>query len=58
MSTSRLTLAALLALLMGCASATQQDAARRAWDARDADRARECRGAYLSGSCIGVGGGP
>jgi uncharacterized protein YceK len=58
MSTSRLALAVLLALLVGCASLAQQDAARQGWEARDAGRARACRGAYMSGSCISVGGGP
>jgi hypothetical protein len=56
-SMTRLILGLLVALLMGCASAAQRDAAREAWDAHDATRARECRGAAITGTCIG-GGGP
>jgi hypothetical protein len=55
-SMNRLILALLAALLMGCA-AGQRDAAREAWDAHDVQRARECRGAAITGTCIG-GGGP
>ena len=48
-------------ILPGCSiSPTQQDAIRRAWEARDAERARECervgRG-FVAGGCTG-GGGP
>jgi hypothetical protein len=42
---------------MGCVSAAQQEAARKAWEAHDVERARECGGAAMHGSCIG-GGGP
>jgi hypothetical protein len=53
----RLVLGILLALATGCVSPAQQEAARQAWDAHDRERARECRGASLNGSCLG-GGGP
>jgi hypothetical protein len=52
-----LTLGVLLATLTGCVSAAQREATREAWEAHDVDRARECRGAAMHGSCIG-GGGP
>ena len=47
--------------LPGCStSPAQQDAIRRAWEERDAERARECqrlgRG-FVAGGCAG-GGGP
>lgn len=48
-------------LLQGCSiSPAEQDAIRRAWDARDAERARECYRAgrgFVAGGCTG-GGGP
>jgi hypothetical protein len=51
----------VVAALQGCSiSPTQQDAIRRAWEARDAERARECQRAgrgFVAGSCTG-GGGP
>ena len=47
--------------LHGCSiSPAEQDAIRRAWDARDAERAAECRRAgrgFVAGGCAG-GGGP
>jgi len=48
-------------ILLGCSvSPAQQDAIRRAWEARDAERSRECervgRG-FVAGGCTG-GGGP
>lgn len=48
-------------ILPGCSiSPAQQDAIRRAWEERDAERARECermeRG-FVAGGCTG-GGGP
>lgn len=47
--------------LQGCSiSPAEQDAIRRAWDARDAERARECSRAgrgFVAGGCSG-GGGP
>jgi hypothetical protein len=47
-------------VLPGCAtSPTDQEAARRAWAERDAERARECRAAgraFVAGGC--AGGGP
>lgn len=50
----------LVGTVQGCAlSAADQDAIRRAWDARDAERAQECRrarGGFIAGGC--VRGGP
>jgi hypothetical protein len=47
--------------LLGCAlSPAEQEATRRAWAERDAERARECqqkRGAFIAGGCV-FGGGP
>jgi len=47
--------------LQGCSiSPAQQDAIRRAWEERDAERARECYRAgrgFVAGGCTG-GGGP
>ena len=46
--------------LQGCSiSPAEQDAIRRAWEDRDAERARECRragGGFIAGGC--VRGGP
>src|SRR5262245_6096523 len=54
----RLALVLACAIALGCAATTEQrDAARKAWESHDQQRARECRGASLNGSCIG-GGGP
>ena len=51
----------VVAALQGCSiSPAQQDAIGRAWEARDAERARECQRAgrgFVAGSCTG-GGGP
>jgi len=61
-----LSLAILVGLLLGgtlpgCAmSAVEQEATRRAWAERDAERARECpqaRGRWIAGGCV-LGGGP
>jgi hypothetical protein len=50
----------LVGALQGCSvSPAQQDAIRQAWEERDAERARECRGAgrgFVAGAC--TGGGP
>jgi len=47
--------------LQGCSlTAVEQDAIRRAWEDRDAERARECHRAgrgFVAGGCAG-GGGP
>jgi hypothetical protein len=60
----RVGLAIVLALAVagagGCAtSPSEQDATRRAWAERDAERARECQAAgrsFVAGGC--AGGGP
>jgi hypothetical protein len=57
MTTRTLAVGALFALLMGCVSPAQRETARQEWEAHDLERARECRGAAMHGSCIG-GGGP
>jgi len=48
-------------LVQGCStSPAEQDAIRRAWEERDAERARECHRAgrgFVAGGCTG-GGGP
>jgi len=50
----------LAGTLPGCAtSPAEQDAIRRAWEERDAERAAECRragGGFVAGGC--VRGGP
>lgn len=47
--------------LQGCSvSPARQEEIRQAWEARDAERAQECRRAgrgYVNGGCTG-GGGP
>ena len=56
---------ALTALLAGglaaCATTpAERESIRRAWDERDAERARECRqarGGFIAGACV-FGGGP
>jgi hypothetical protein len=54
----RVILGMLTASLLGCASTADREATRKAWDAHDVERARECRsGAAITGTCIG-GGGP
>jgi hypothetical protein len=55
----RIALAVLVAALLGCSPAAQQEA-RHAWEARDAERARECLqrgGQWIVGSCA-FGRGP
>ena len=51
----------LVGALPACSiSPAEQEAIRRAWDERDAERARECRRTgrgYVNGGCTG-GGGP
>lgn len=46
--------------LVGCVlSAAEQEATRRAWAERDAERAGECqqkRGAFVAGGCVFGGG--
>ncbi len=46
--------------LLGCVlSPAEQEATRRAWSERDAERARECqqkRGAFIAGGCVFGGG--
>jgi hypothetical protein len=50
----------LVAVLSGCASSpADQDAIRKAWAARDAERAAECQRnglGYANGGCLGRGG--
>ena len=51
----------LVAVLNGCAtSPADQEATRKAWADRDAERAAECRrnglGGYANGGCLGRGG--
>jgi hypothetical protein len=50
----------LAGTLAGCSlTAAEQDAIRRAWEDRDAERARECRrngGGFVAGGC--ARGGP
>jgi hypothetical protein len=49
---------AVASLSQGCAmSPADRDATVRAWEARDAERARECPGRFIAGGCVG-GGGP
>jgi hypothetical protein len=52
------TLGVLLAMLTGCMSAAEREAARKAWEESDGALARQCRGAVMQGSCISIGGGP
>jgi hypothetical protein len=47
---------ALLALLSGCVSVAQQEAARAAWEANDQLAAARCPGRSIDGACIS--GGP
>ena len=59
----RKTIVALLlaGILPGCYSPAEQEAIRRAWAERDAERAQECqrRGLpFVAGACGGYGGGP
>jgi outer membrane biogenesis lipoprotein LolB len=51
------TLGVLLAMLTGCMSAAEPEAARKAWEEHDRELARNCRGAVMEGSCISIGGG-
>ena len=67
MTRTRKTFSAILAgilaagVLQGCSlTPAEQDAIRRAWEERDAERARECQRAgrsFVAGAC-GGGGGP
>ena len=55
-----LILAILLSVLPGCAvSPEQQEAIRKAWAERDAERAQECAqrsGRWVAGGCVFGGG--
>jgi hypothetical protein len=54
-----MTLGLLVGLLVGCAPGAREEA-QRAWEARDAERARECLergGQWIVGSCT-FGRGP
>jgi len=58
----RATIAALplVGILTGCAvSPAEQEAIRRAWAERDAERAQECHRhnlGFVAGGCVGPGG--
>jgi hypothetical protein len=66
-NTSHLALAILVGILLGggllgCAvSPAEQEATRRAWAERDAEREREClragQGRWVAGGCVLGGGG-
>jgi hypothetical protein len=56
-----LAIGALAGLLVGCAQTpAERGAARKAWEARDLERARECLGnggQWVAGTCVYAAGG-